>query len=273
MYKKLLASMAILLVIGMLAACAAPAASPVPAPAEAATVTAPTAAPAAAGEVKQVLVGAFDVGPGGDPQVVLYNNNAGNTWQAKIWTPLIMMNEDFTEPTSEGALAVSWQPNADATIWTFKLREGVKWHDGEPFTANDLKFTAEFISAPGAAVVRFPFTSPKQVLGWNEYNAGEADEITGVRVIDDLTLEVELAAPNPRFYDEVRGFYALPKHAIDFKPTEIQSSDWWFTKPIGTGPFKFDSYEKDQFMTLVPNEYYWDGAPEIGPACEPLFRG
>ena len=65
--------------------------------------------------MEQVLIGAFDVGPGGDPQVVLYNNSAGNTWQAKIWTPLIMMNEDFTEHTSEGALAVSWEPNEDAT--------------------------------------------------------------------------------------------------------------------------------------------------------------
>ena len=54
-------------------------------------------------------------------------------------------------------------------------------------------------------------------------------------------------------------------------PTEIQSSDWWFTSPIGTGPFKFDSYEKDQFMALVPNEYYWDGAPELDQLVNRYF--
>ncbi len=223
------------------------------------------------GEVEQVLIGAFDVGPGGDPQVVLYNNSAGNTWQSKIWTPLIMMSEDFTEHTSEGALAVSWEPNEDATVWTFKLREGVKWHDGEPFTANDLKWTAEFISAPGATVVHFPFNDPTVVKGWEAFNAGEADEIEGIRVVDDLTLEIELVQSNPRFYDEVRTFYALPEHAIDFDPTEIQSSDWWFTQAIGTGPFKLDTYEKDQFMALAPNEYYWDGAPELDQLVNRYF--
>ena len=113
--------------------------------------------------------------------------------------------------------------------------------------------------------------TPQLVKGWEAYNAGEADEIEGIRVVDDLTLEIELVQPNPRFYDEVRGFYALPEHAIDFEPTEIQSSDWWFTQAIGTGPFKFDSYEKDQFMALAPNEYYWDGAPELDQLVNRYF--
>jgi peptide/nickel transport system substrate-binding protein len=275
MYKKLLLSVTVLLVVGLLAACAAPVAeAPAAESAEeeaAAAEEAPAEAPAAEGEVEQVLVGAFDVGPGGDPQGIMYNNAAGNMWLAKIFTPLIMMSEDYTEHTSEDALAISWEPNEDATVWTFNLREGVVWHDGEPFTANDLKFTAELTSAPDSAVTRFAFLTPDQVLGWTEYNAGEADEIEGIRVIDDLTLEIELVQPNPRFYDEVRGFYALPEHAIDFGPSEIQSTDWWFTNPIGTGPFVFDSYEKDQFMALAPNENYWDGAPELDQLVNRYF--
>ena len=55
-------------------------------------------------EVEQVLIGGFDVGPGGDPEGVLYNNGAGNTWFVKIFTPLIMMDETFSNHTSEGAL-------------------------------------------------------------------------------------------------------------------------------------------------------------------------
>ena len=259
-------SLVFIMALVLLTACAAPAA-----PAEDMGAESAQAEEAMADEVEQVLIGGFDVGPGGDPQGILYNNGAGNTWFVKIFTPLIIMDQTFSKHTSEAALALSWEPNEDATIWTFKLREGVKWHDGENFTASDLKWTAEFVAAPQASVTHFGIGQPNQIVGWTEYNDGEADEITGIHVVDDLTLEIELSIPNPRFYDSVRAFYALPEHAIDFAPTEIFSSDWWFVNPIGTGPFKFDSYEKDQFMALAPNEYYWDGVPELDQLVNRYF--
>jgi len=260
MYRSRFLSLVIVLSLALLVACAAPAAAPA---AEETMAESSDEMAAEDAEVEQVLIGGFDVGPGGDPQGVLYNNGAGNVWFVKMFTPLIIMDSTFSNHTSEAALAVSWEPNDDATVWTFHLREGVKWHDGEDFTASDLKWTAEFVSAPMAAVTHFGISQPNQIVGWTEYNEGEADEIAGIRVVDDLTLEIELNIPNPRFYDAVRGYYALPEHAIDFESTEIFSADWWFTNPIGTGPFKFDSYEKDQFMALAPNEYYWDGVPEL----------
>ena len=222
-------------------------------------------------EAEQVLIGAFDIGPCGDPQGILYNHHSGGTWFSKMFTPLVMMNAEYTEYVSEGGLAVKWVPNEDATVWTFHLREGVKWHDGAPFTANDLKFTAEFVCAPDAAVARRPFWEPEKIVGFKEYNSGEAKEMKGVIVVDDLTFEVHLTESAPRFYDECRWFYALPKHAIDFAPSEIQSTDWWWTKPIGTGPFKFSAYEKDQYMELVPNDYYWDGKPKLDKLINRYF--
>ena len=245
------------------AACAAP---PAEAPADM-----EAEAPAEAAPVEQVLIGGFDVGPGGDPQGVLYNNGAGNVWFSKVFTPIIMMTSDFGEHTSEGALAVGWAPNEAADVWTFHLREGVKWHDGEDFTAADLKFTAELVSAPNAAVTRWFAGRPQQVVGWNEFNAGEADEIAGITVVDDTTLEIALTSPNPRFFDELRGFYALPEHAVDFTSEELQSADWWWTNPVGTGPFKFSAFEKDQYMELAPNEHYWDGAPKLDKLINRYF--
>ncbi|MEZ4607632.1 MAG: ABC transporter substrate-binding protein [Deinococcales bacterium] len=220
------------------------------------------------------LIGGFDVGPGGDPQVIPYHNFAGNTWLAKIYTPLVMMTPDFSEHTSEGALAVSWTANEDATVWTFKLREGVKWHDGEAFSAQDVKFTAELISAPDAVVKRTLLTGegqPTNIQGWEEYHAGTADEITGIVAADDLTVEFHLQEPDPRFFDSIRWFYILPQHAIDFSPSEFQSTDWWFNKAIGTGPFKLSAFERDQFMELVPNEFYWDGAAKLDKLINRYF--
>ena len=217
------------------------------------------------------LIGGFDVGPGGDPQVALYQQSAGSYWLSKIYTPLVMMTSDFGEHTSEGALATNWTPNEDATVWTFSLRDGVKWHDGEAFTANDVKFTAELVSAPDAVVVRRGIDKPENLVGWTAFNEGSADSIEGIKVIDDTTIEFHLVEGDARFFDTVRWFYILPEHAIDFASADLQSTDWWFTKAIGTGPFKLSAYEKDQFMELVPNEYYWDGAPKLDKLINRYF--
>jgi len=85
------------------------------------------------------LIGAFDIGPGGAPQVIPFFDTAGRTWLSKIWSPLISWNEDMSALSPQ--LATEWMANEDATVWTFKLREGVLWHDGEAFTADDVVFS------------------------------------------------------------------------------------------------------------------------------------
>ena len=179
MTKRIL-SLLIVAAMLLLTACAAPAA-PAPAPAAEGEATeapaeegAEAAAPAAA-EGEQILIGGFDVGPGGAPQAVLYMSGAGHNWYSKMFTPIVMMNADFTEFVPEGGLAVSWEPNEDATVWTFNLREGVTWHDGEPFTAQDLKFTAEFVHHPDSPSTFPPFFFSGDIIGLEEYIAGEAD--------------------------------------------------------------------------------------------------
>lgn len=221
---------------------------------------------------EKILVGAFDVGPGGDPQAILYQGRAGYVWHSKMYTPLVMMTADYSGYTSEGALAVKWEANAENTIWTFTLRNGVKWHDGAPFTAHDLKFTAEFIANPSVVtVMSSPFRIPGKVVGYNEFREGKATEITGIVIVDDLTLQVHLTEPSPRFPGECRLWFALPKHAINFPPADVRTTDWWWTRPIGTGPFKFGAYKKDEYMELVPNEYYWDGKPKLDKLVNRYF--
>src|SRR6056297_1226887 len=91
------------------------------------------------------LIGAFDVGPGGSPVPSgPWYNTAGNTWISKIWTPLVSL--DATASGLAPQLATSWEANDDYTQWTFTLREGVEWHDGEPFTAADVAFTWHFVN-------------------------------------------------------------------------------------------------------------------------------
>ena len=101
MSKRILVILSALLILSMLAACAAPVAAP--AGEQAAAPTEAAAAEASSGEApEQVIIGGFDVGPGGDPQVIPYFQGAGNTWLSKLYTPLVMMAPDFSQTTAEG---------------------------------------------------------------------------------------------------------------------------------------------------------------------------
>ncbi len=228
-------------------------------------------APFASAQGGGTLVGGFDVGPGGLVQAVPWMQTAGNTWLSKIWSPLASYNADISGLAPQ--LATSWESDESNTVWTFHLREGVVWHDGEPFTANDVKFTFEFAIAPGStASSPTSLAAANAILGAAEYSAGDAEEIAGIRVVDDLTVEFELAAPNPRFPFKVVDSYILPQHAISFDASEMGTTDWWFTSAIGTGPFMHDEFVRDQFWALVGNPNYWNGAPKLDRLINRYFE-
>ncbi|MBN1966131.1 MAG: ABC transporter substrate-binding protein [Anaerolineae bacterium] len=219
------------------------------------------------------LIGAFDVGPGGAPQVRPFMDTAGRTWLIKIFTPLLSWNEDATGLAPQ--LAVDWSSNEDATVWTFNLREGVLWHDGEPFTADDVRFSLELAFNPAAAT-GFPsfsqFTA-ESLVGGEAYVNGEADHIEGIVVVDDLTIEFHLVAPKAQLPFSMVMAWVLPEHALaDLDPAEYQTTDWFYTNPIGTGPFMHDEFEPDQFWALVPNPNYWDGAPLLDRLINRYFE-
>lgn len=217
------------------------------------------------------LVGGFDVGPGGLPQTTPWIQTAGNTWLIKIWSPLVSYNADISGLAPQ--LATDWSANDDLTVWTFTLRQGVTWHDGEPFTADDVKFTFEFVLSPGStASAPVGLAGIKTILGAEAYMAGEADSLEGVRVIDDYTIEITLSAPDPRFPYRLVESYILPEHAITFEPADIATTDWWFTTPVGTGPFMHDEFQRDRFWAVIPNPNYWNGAPKLDRLINRYFE-
>ncbi|MEO1442796.1 MAG: ABC transporter substrate-binding protein, partial [Chloroflexota bacterium] len=205
------------------------------------------------------LIGAFDIGPGGAPQVIPYFDSAGRTWLSKIWSPLTSWNADMSALSPQ--LATEWSANEDSTIWTFNLREGVLWHDGEEFTADDVVFSLNLAMDP-AAGTSFP--------GFSQL---DPDDIVSITALDDLTVEIALAEPNPRLPFFMIFAWVLPEHELgDIDPAEYQNLDWFFTNPVGTGPFMHDEYEADQFWALVPNPNYWNGAPKLDRLINRYFE-
>lgn len=207
------------------------------------------------------LVGAFDVGPGGSPVPSgPWYNTAGNTWISKIWTPLVTLNEDASALAPQ--LATSWSANDDFTVWTFELRDDVSWHDGEPFTAADVKFTWEWVYAPGTQAA--PEIPPAKLAGQDAYAAGDASEIVGLEVVDDVTVRFTTAEPAPRFPNTLIQSYILPAHALTgVTSADIRTTNWWFTEAIGTGPFMHDEFVPDEFWALKANPLYWRGEPQL----------
>ena len=141
------------------------------------------------------------------------------------------------------ALAKSWDFDSSTCTYTFYLEEGVMWHDGEPFTADDVKFTVEAIMDPGNG----------------SENAPDFEDVEEISVSGDYTVSFRLSAPNAAFLDYM-SMSVLPEHLL--RGEDMQTSDF-FRHPVGTGPYVLTDWEEGQAITLTRNEDYFKGAPDI----------
>ncbi|QDC02525.1 ABC transporter substrate-binding protein [Mesorhizobium sp. 8] len=142
-------------------------------------------------------------------------------------------------------LAESWQVSDDGKKITFKLRQNVKFHDGEPFNADAVKFTFDRLLGDEGS------KGPQK----SNYAA-----IEKVEVVDPSTVDFILKSPDPVLLTKLAGYGAMivPPNYIKEK-----GEDYFNTHPVGTGAFKFISYEPKIGVKLEANPDYWGGAPKI----------
>lgn len=141
------------------------------------------------------------------------------------------------------ALAESWEFDEETCTYTFHMVEDAKWQDGEPVTADDVKFTIEAIMDPENG----------------SENAPNYEDVQEITVIDEHTIAFQLDAPNVAFLDYMT-MAVLPKHLLEGE--DMQTSDF-FRNPVGTGPYKIASWDEGQAITLEKNVDYFKGEPEI----------
>jgi peptide/nickel transport system substrate-binding protein len=230
------------------AACGSPAATQTtsaaqteaPAATQAAT-EAPTEAPAATASPEPTK-----------PLTVLIDNDEGpitpanfNTfiggWMVGwVYDSLYIQSPDFQPIPS---LATSATPSEDGLTWDVKLREGVKWHDGEPFTSKDVIFSYDFLVKAGRA---------------NNLSAIESTEANG-----DYGLTIHLKNPQPFFLAEgLAATYILPEH-IWKDQTAVSGELSQFQGMIGTGAYKLVEVEPGQFYRFEANPDYFRGEPRV----------
>jgi peptide/nickel transport system substrate-binding protein len=219
-----------LVLVGLLGACAAPSPSPSP--------------PASAGGAP---VGSIVYGQFADAKLlnpILANDGSSQLVWENIFESLVKTDPQTGEPIP--GLATSWDTSPDSLVYTFHLKAGVTWSDGQPFTADDVKFTIDTIRDPKT---QSPFKSQ-----W--------DLLSAVDVVDPLTVRVTLSQNLCSFLLTNMTQAIVPKHILA-SSSDINTDAFNTSAPIGTGPFVFKEWKKDDHATLVANVNYWQGAPKI----------
>lgn len=157
------------------------------------------------------------------------------------------------------SLAKSWDISEDGKTYILHLMEGVKFHNGEDFKADDVVYSLNrIVTVQGA--VNSGFVS--QIEGFDELTNGVATELSGVKAIDDYTIEIKLKEPYAGF---MASLAAAPVSILDEKTTTM-AGDKFGIEPeftVGTGPFKLKEWKLNEGIELVKNENYWKEAPKI----------
>lgn len=138
-------------------------------------------------------------------------------------------------------LAESGEPSTDGTRWRIALRD-TQWHDGKKFTAHDVLYTLSRVLGPAP---QRPFIAASSLDGV---------DLSGCRAVDDRTVEIALKEPSFEF------LIALSVYGTKI----VQDGATDFRRPVGTGPFVFESFDPGRQFTATRNERYWAGAPGIG---------
>ncbi|HLU59255.1 MAG TPA: ABC transporter substrate-binding protein [Pseudonocardia sp.] len=168
-------------------------------------------------------------------------------FSAQILEPLIFISTDYE---LSPALAESWELSEDGMDLRLALRQGVQWHDGTPFTAQDVKFNFE------------------EIVPLSFYGQDISARLDSVEIVDDATVVLHMKEPYGPLLETVAAQFMVPRHlyeGTDYVTNEANMA------PIGTGPMMFESYSSGEQIVLVKNPDYWGGPVQVDRAIFPIM--
>jgi peptide/nickel transport system substrate-binding protein len=177
--------------------------------------------------------------PIGQIQNLLVNKSLFNglvRFSAEDWSP-------------QPDLAEKWEISSDKLTWTFTLRQGVKWHDGKPFTADDVVWSLKMYADPNV----------------NSILLGNLKPLTAIEAADQYTVKLTSKEPYSSLPELLCYLtFMLPKHLLENEKFDRSNFPQAFIqKPIGTGPFKFGEHQPGDHFTVLANEDYYEGRPYV----------
>lgn len=198
-------------------------------------------------------------------------NPLGYSSSSYDWEVFHTLFEPLMAPDEEGKmteyrLAQSYEISEDNLTYTFKLKDGLKWSDGQPITAKDIAFSYKIMCDKTYTGENDFVTGSTVVAGTKEYHDGTAEDISGIEIVDDLTIKFTLLAPNSgAIYD----FGTIEPVAEHFYKDYYQHNNTdrmaeTYTNPGPTsGAYKFVSYTEGQEVKVEANDQSYLGAPKI----------
>lgn len=177
----------------------------------------------------------------------------------QIFSGLTRLDENM-QPVP--ALADTIDISEDGLTYTFTLRRDARFQDGRDMTAEDVAFSLTRALDPAttggdASLLAAPsFLS--DIAGAKELLSGQAADLSGVEVLDDLTLTIQLTEPRSTFLMRLA---TGPASIVD--PNDMDQGDDWWANPNGSGPFEIDQFDITSGMTLKPNSNYYAGKPDL----------
>jgi oligopeptide transport system substrate-binding protein len=183
----------------------------------------------------------------------------------QIFSGLVCLGDNL-EPVPD--IAQSWQVSNGGKTYTFYLRQDVKFQDGWQVKAEDFKYSWERACAPETGS-QTAATYLGDIVGVNEVLSGQTEEISGVRVVDDYTLEVTIDAPKSYFLSKLT--YPTT-FVVDRANVESGGEEWW-RSPNGTGPFKLKQWDEGTQLVLERNELYYGDLAKVNSVVFHLWSG
>ena len=177
-----------------------------------------------------------------------------------IFDSFLVVKEDGTY---ENRLAEDIKISDDMKKYTFTLKQGVKYTDGTPVTVKDYAFALKVLhdkSYDGQTDIL-----SVNIKGGKEYNEGSAKEISGINIIDDYNIEIEVTEPNAMTKDNLGDISFVPEayYGKDYKQGDLEYMKNLHAKPIGSGQYSLKSFSPGQEVVLEANPDYFLGAPKI----------
>ncbi len=269
--KKLLALALAMVMVLALAACGGTtspspsnSATPTPTPSQSSSPAAATPTPE---PVKPVATGTFRINIGQEPTTLdpqqFRDDNASSIIYA-IHEPLIRISGE-TGREWEPGLASDVKANADFSVYTVTLRDGLKWADGTPITADDVVYTYQRVLDPalGSPKVADYYKIKNAEAIYNNLSGAEGADATmtidklGVVKVSDTVVEIQLETPLDYFFDVLKTpTYAPVQKAMAEKEGQLYGTE--ADKTMASGPFVITTWQHNTGITLTKNENYWD---------------
>jgi len=158
----------------------------------------------------------------------------------------------------------SWTESEDHKTFTFTIKKGVKWHNGDELTMEDWKFALETIAnkdyqeAGGSR-----YSNVEMIVGVEEYREGKEKEISGVKIIDPYTMTVTVKEASPNTLDNIWSYPMPKKYFQGVAVKDMINSSQVRKNPIGLGPFKIKKIQPGEFVEFERFDDYWQGKPML----------